>query len=94
MYISSPDPATVILIGAGGGGTAFCALAGGVAGGGVGAGAPAIRVDARAGVTVMVSWGSVAVARFGGRGSVAIARGFIFRLAFIAFVSNDYCLLL
>ena len=35
----------------------------------------------------LVSWGSVAVARVGGRGSVAVARGFIFRLAFIAFVS-------
>ena len=54
MYISSPAPATVALIGAGGGGTAVRAPAGGVAGGGVGAGAPAIRADARAGVTAMI----------------------------------------
>ena len=54
MYISSPAPATVTLIGAGGGGTAFRAPAGGVAGGGDGADDPAIRADARAGVTAMV----------------------------------------
>ena len=53
MYMSSPAPATVTLIGAGGGGIAFRAPAGGVAGGGVG-GAPAIRADARTGVTAMV----------------------------------------
>ena len=35
----------------------------------------------------LISWGSVAVAQVGGRGSVAVARGFIFRLADIAFVS-------
>ena len=91
MYISNPAPATVTLIRAGGGRTAFRARAGGVAGGGVGAGAPAIRADARAGVTAMVffliSWGSVVVAPVGGRGSVTVARGFIFRLDFIAFVS-------
>ena len=43
-----------MLIGSGGGGTAFRAPSGGVAGGGVGAGAPVIRADARAGVTAMV----------------------------------------
>ena len=52
-YISSPARATVTLIGAGGGGIAFRAPAGGVAGGGVG-GTPAIRADARAGVNAMV----------------------------------------
>ena len=86
IYISSPDPATVMLIGAGGGGTEFCALTGGVAGGGVGAGAPEIRAD---GVTAMVflliCWESVAVARVGGRGSVAVALGFYFSIGF-------YCL--
>ena len=85
MYISSTAPTTVMLIGAGGGGTAFCALAGGGVGGGVGAGAPAIRADACAGVTAMVSWGSVAVSRVGGRGSVAVALGFYFSIGF-------YCL--
>ena len=54
MYVSSPAPATVTLIGAGGGGIAFRAPAGGVAGGGVGAAAPAIRADAHTGVTAIV----------------------------------------
>ena len=54
MYMSSPAPATVTLIGGGGGGTADRAPAGGVAGGGDGAGGPAIRADARAGVTAMM----------------------------------------
>ena len=41
-------------MGGGGGGTAVRAPAGGVAGGGDGAGPPAIRADARAGVTAMM----------------------------------------
>ena len=49
--MSSPAPATVTLMG--GGGTAVRASAGEVAGGD-GAGPPAIRADARAGVTAMM----------------------------------------
>ena len=41
----------------------------------------------------LVEWGSVAVARGGVGGSVAVGRGVIFRLAVVAFVRFDNCVL-